>query len=75
MSAKTYSISLNDIELQKQQKTAELQTSVSLVVNDDKVYIRDERRKDIVKEHTVSPSDRLNDYFRASIDVGSDDTI
>lgn len=75
MSAETHTVSLNDIELQKQQKTAEPKTKVTLVVSDDKVDIRNEGRKDIVKEHAVSPSDRLSDNSRGSIDVGIDDTI
>lgn len=76
MSAETQTVSLNDIELKKQQKTAEPKTSIHVtLLSDNKVDIRDEGRKDIVNEEAVFPSDRLSDYSRASIEVGSDDAI
>lgn len=76
MSADTQTVSLSDIELKKQQKTAEPKTSIHVtLLSDNKVDIRDEGRKDIVNEEAVFPSDRLSDYSRASIEVGSDDAI
>lgn len=68
---------MNDIEHKKQQKTAEPKRSVhvTLLMSDNKVDICDEGRKEIVKEQAVSPSDRLSDYSRAFIEVGSDDAI